>query len=119
MVRVPNAANHREVTPAKSERFNTQHSVRSMTSSKGVLQMVYRYKMVQIPPQISVRQKDVKGQEAALYLEQVVSEYAKSGWEFQRVDEIGVNQNPGCIAGLFGAKTTKFVYYVITFRQNA
>lgn len=80
--------------------------------------MAFQYKMIQIPPQISVRQKDIKGQEAALYLERIVNEFASQGWEFQRVDEIGVRENPGCLASIFGARSTKFIYYVITFRRN-
>jgi hypothetical protein len=80
--------------------------------------MAFQYKMIQIPPQISVRQKDVKGQEAALYLEHVVNDYARQGWEFQRVDEIGVHEHPGCLAALFGARASKLSYYVITFRQS-
>lgn len=34
--------------------------------------MKYQYKMVQIPPSISVRSKDYKGGEAAGYLEDIV-----------------------------------------------
>ncbi len=81
--------------------------------------MAYQYKMVQIPPEINVRQKEVKGQEAAIYLESVVSDYAKQGWEFQRVDVIGVKQVPGCWAALFGARPVDYNYYVITFRRTA
>jgi len=80
--------------------------------------MAFQYKMVQIPPAINVRQKDVKGQEAAVYLEGVVNEYVRQGWEFQRVDSIGVKEQPGCLAALFGARTIDYIYYVITFRRS-
>ena len=48
----------------------------------------------------------------------IVNEWARNGWEFQRVDTIGITSSPGCIAGLFGAKQTIIQYYVVTFRRE-
>ena len=79
---------------------------------------MYRYKMVQIPPNISVEQKGHKGDEAAAYLETVVNKYASQGWEFYRIDSIGVNLNPGCFGSIFGKKEEDVLYYVITFRME-
>jgi hypothetical protein len=81
--------------------------------------MKYTYKMVQVPPSISVRAKDYRGGEAATYLESVVNQYAAKGWEFYRVDSIGVQVAAGCLASLFGAGTQQHTYYVITFRAPA
>ena len=58
-----------------------------------------------------------KGDEAAKYLEKVVNEWAKTGWEFFRIDEFSVIKTPGCLAVLFGAKAEHFSYYVATFRK--
>lgn len=80
--------------------------------------MSYQYKMVQIPPVIRVQNAQA-GTEAAAYLEQVVSARAKEGWEFYRVDEVGVREDPGCLAGLLGAKSSYTTYYVVTFRKPA
>lgn len=80
---------------------------------------MYTYKMVQVPPNISVAMKGRKGNEAAGYLQAVVNEHASDGWEFQRVDAIGVQVKPGCLAGLFGQKEEQEHYYVITFRKPA
>ena len=63
--------------------------------------MTYEYKMVQIPPNIEVRGAP-KGQEAAWYLQDIVNKMAKEGWEFYRVDEVGVVVQPGCLGMLFG-----------------
>ena len=52
--------------------------------------MRYSYKMIQIPQAIIVKEKEHKGQEAAAYLQRVVDEWAQKGWEFYRVDTIGV-----------------------------
>jgi len=80
--------------------------------------MKFTYKMVQIPPNIVVSNKSKTGQDAADYLESVVNEWAGKGWEFMRVDEIGVVSQPGCLGGLIGQKETHIVYYVITFRKE-
>ena len=48
---------------------------------------MYKYKMVQIPPNVIVNAKKVsKDRAAAVYLENVVNEMAQDGWEFQRID---------------------------------
>ncbi|QFS86284.1 MULTISPECIES: DUF4177 domain-containing protein [unclassified Marinobacter] len=80
---------------------------------------MYQYKMVQVPPNIEVQAKQQRGNEAAAYLEDVVNTYAKDGWEFYRVDAIGVNVKPGCIAGLFGQKEALSTYHVVSFRKQA
>ena len=43
---------------------------------------MYSCKMVRIPPNIEVEQKDHSGNEAAAYLEGVAKQYAADGWEF-------------------------------------
>lgn len=77
----------------------------------------YIYKMVQIPPNITVREQ--KGAEAAAYLERVVNSHATEGWEFYRVDPVGVRVQPGCLGILMGIKEGEATYYVITFRRPA
>lgn len=78
---------------------------------------MYDYKMVQIPPAIRINQKDAKGREAAQYLEDIVKQNAVNNWEFYRVDEIGVREEPGCLAALVGQKSVYLNYYVVTFRK--
>lgn len=78
--------------------------------------MSYEYMMVQVPPNIVVRGAP-KGQEAAYYLQDLVNKEAQNGWEFYRVDTVGVVENPGCLGALLGQKATYTEYYVITFRR--
>lgn len=78
----------------------------------------YVYKMVQIPPAISVEAKKHRGNEAAIHLQNIVNTYADEGWEFHRTDSFGVEQKPGCLAGLLGAKVDVLRYYVVTFRRE-
>lgn len=78
---------------------------------------MYQYKMIQVPPNIEVQSKQQRGNEAASYLENIVNANARDGWEFYRVDAIGVNVKPGCLAGLLGQKEVLSTYYVVTFRK--
>lgn len=77
----------------------------------------YRYKMVQIPPNILVSESRARGTAAATYLENIVNEHAVEGWEFYRVDSIGVRVQPGCLMVLFGSGQATEVFYVVTFRR--
>jgi hypothetical protein len=79
--------------------------------------MAYEYKMVQVPPTIVVKAKEQRGNEAAHYLQSLANAQAAEGWEFYRVDTVGVVTKPGCLASLFGAKQTLIQYYVVTFRR--
>jgi hypothetical protein len=44
-----------------------------------------------------------KGNEAAGYLQDLVTQIAAQGWAFYPVNSIGVQVQPGCLASLFGA----------------
>jgi len=87
--------------------------------SDPVRRSIYEYKMVQVPPNIAVQQKHHKGSEAAAYLEKVVNKYARDGWEFHRVDSIGVDVLAGCLGVFVGQSKGVETYYVITFRRPA
>jgi len=78
---------------------------------------LYVYKMIQIPPDIEVGGGTSTAGRAADYLEGVVNEYAAKGWEFFRVDEIGIRIKPGGLASLFGARGRRLGYHVVTFRR--
>ena len=81
--------------------------------------MSYQYKMVQVPPTITIEAGTAQGNEAAVYLERVVNQYAEKGWEFYSVETIGVHEKPGCWASLWGAKEVFTSHYVITFRAGS
>jgi hypothetical protein len=76
---------------------------------------LYTYKMVQVPPTIVIREQ--RGSEAAAYLEGVVNHYAAEGWEFYRVDSIGVVIPAGCLGELLGQSAQRMEYYVVTMRR--
>ncbi|WKN21482.1 hypothetical protein [Azotobacter vinelandii] len=78
---------------------------------------MYQYKMVQVPPNIEVKANKHQGNEAALYLESIANRYAEEGWEFYRVDSVGVQVQVGCFDALMGKRASVNTYYVITFRK--
>jgi hypothetical protein len=78
----------------------------------------YEYGMVQVPPSIDVREGQMRGRAAALYLHEVVNSMAAKGWDFYRIDSMGVSESPGCLAALFGVGATTTLYHVITFRRE-
>jgi hypothetical protein len=80
--------------------------------------MVYQYRMVQVPPTIVVKDKSQQGSAAANYLQSIANQLAGEGWEFYRVDTVGIADKPGCLASLLGAQQTVVQYYVITFRKE-
>lgn len=75
----------------------------------------YEYRMEQIPPTIVVQ--EAKGREAADYLQRIVNRLANDGWEFFRVDEVGVHVAPGCLGVLMGVRGETQSHYVVTFRR--
>jgi hypothetical protein len=77
----------------------------------------FEYTMVQLPPTITVKAKEQQGNEAAMYLQNLANQYAAQGWEFYRVDTVGVVVQPGCLASVIGGKSQHFEYYVVTFRK--
>lgn len=80
--------------------------------------MAYEYKMIQIPPTIEVKEKEYLGQEAAVYLQHIINEQADKGWDFYRVDTVGIITRPGCLSALFASQATPRKYYVVTFRKQ-
>lgn len=80
--------------------------------------MPYHYYMIQIPPNITVKAKEMQGNEAAHYLQTIANEHSEQGWEFYRVDTVGVLAQPGCLGSLFGASQAVVQYYVVTFRRS-
>jgi len=81
--------------------------------------MTYEYKVVQIPPNIQVDKNEDIGQAAARFLEGKLNLHAGEGWEFYRIDSMGVVSNPGCLGILSGQKAINTVYHVVTFRKSA
>lgn len=79
---------------------------------------MYEYHMVQVPQSIEVKEKHHVGNEAAAYLQHLVNKAAREGWEFYRVDSVGVSVAPGCLGALFGRSREYTTYHVVCFRRE-
>lgn len=76
----------------------------------------YDFKMIQLP-QTFVLQKDT-GKEIAVYLEKLSQDMGTQGWQFYRIDQVGVAVSPGCLGAMTGVKQTMTYYNVVTFRKE-
>ncbi len=77
--------------------------------------MEYEYSMVPFP----ATDKEIGGTtKISTHLEALANQRSAQGWEFYRVDQIGVLVPPGCLASLF-RKSTEYAYsFVVTFRRQ-
>ena len=78
----------------------------------------FLYKMVQMPPNIQIDEGTSTEGKAAAYLQEMVNLYSAQGWEFYRVDEIGIHIRPGCLGAFLGQRSERIGYYVVTFRKQ-
>jgi hypothetical protein len=77
----------------------------------------YLYKMIQMAQSIEVQEGKSHRRVAADYLENIVNKMAVDGWEFYRIDSIGITVAPGCLGSLFNQSPRHVSYYVATFRR--
>jgi hypothetical protein len=72
--------------------------------------------MVQIPRnKVVARGKDT-GSETATYLQNMANQFARGGWEFYRIDTVGV-VNPGFLGAADLGEDKFTAYQIITFRR--
>jgi hypothetical protein len=88
------------------------HPASSGITNRGTSSQDYR--MVQIPRTFRVQGQD---NEVAMFLQNLVNEHSNAGWDFYRVDEVGVISSPSCLAALLGARESVISYYVVTFKR--
>lgn len=75
------------------------------------------FKTVQLPHNF-IFKKDT-GTEVAAYLQTVIDQHSAQGWEFYRIDQVGVAVQPGCMGALTGVKQTYTYYNIVTFRRQS
>lgn len=76
---------------------------------------LYDFKMMQLPQTFVLRQDT--GKEIAAYLERIAQEMGSQGWQFYRIDAVGVAVRPGCLEAIFGGRQTMSTYNIVTFRR--
>jgi hypothetical protein len=50
-------------------------------------------------------------------LQSLINSHSQQGWEFQSLAKVGVEVAPGCLASLFGAKTSYITFDQAIFRR--
>jgi hypothetical protein len=51
-------------------------------------------------------------------LQSLINQYSRQGWEFYSVAKVDIEVTPGCLAGLFGAKTSYVTFDQVVFRRS-
>jgi hypothetical protein len=50
-------------------------------------------------------------------LQSLINQHSQQGWEFHSITKVGVEVAPGCLASLFGAKTSHITFDQAIFRR--
>ena len=50
-------------------------------------------------------------------LQNMINKGAQQGWEFYRIDKVGIHASAGCLASLLGAKDTFLDFDQVVFRR--
>lgn len=78
---------------------------------------LYEYYMLQVPSNFAAQQNTTTGHEIATYVQEWANRLASEGWEFYRIDSMGMMETPGCLSGLFGGQASYTQYSIMTFRR--
>jgi hypothetical protein len=75
------------------------------------------YKVEFLPADL-VTQKGSGGfNQAVGTIENILNRYAGGGYELAQVAQISVAEQPGCLAGILGAKTVSTTYNALIFKK--
>lgn len=74
-----------------------------------------RYKVMPFIGKIKSSQSAV---EVSNQLEALINEGAKEGWLFEQVNNVNIEVQPGCLAGLFGAKADYVRFDMVVFKKE-
>jgi hypothetical protein len=77
--------------------------------------MEYRYKVV---PFIGQSRGGLSAGNVAKQLEIAISQEVAQGWEFYQLSDVNIEVQPGCLAGLFGAKVQYIRFDQLIFRAD-
>lgn len=55
---------------------------------------------------------------AVVQFANLINENCREGWDFYSLEEVSVTRQPGCLAGLFGAKEMTVTYNMLVFKHH-
>ena len=79
---------------------------------------MYEYKTVPVPSHLATQEGRDLAQELANYIQNIINNMAKDGWEFYRADNFSISETLGCLSSLFGVKPNMENYNILTFRKQ-
>lgn len=56
--------------------------------------------------------------EVSSQLEAMINDGAKEGWQFEQLSSVNIEVQPGCLAGIFGAKADYVRFDMAVFRKE-
>lgn len=77
--------------------------------------MRYQYKVI---PFIGQAKGSLSASDVAKQLEMAISQHVVRGWEFYQLSDVNIEVQPGCLAGLFGAKAQYMRFDQLIFRAS-
>src|SRR6266498_3595949 len=77
--------------------------------------MKYQYKVI---PFIGQSKGRLSAEDVATQLESVISRNSALGWEFYQLSDVNIEVQPGCIAGLLGARAQYVRFDQLIFRAS-
>jgi hypothetical protein len=79
--------------------------------------MKMAYKVEFLPADLVVRSGSEGFNQAVTTIESALNKYAAQGYKLAQVAQISVAEQPGCLAGIFGAKTLSTTYNALIFEK--
>lgn len=76
-----------------------------------------QYKTVAGPVGLTIGSKDSYEKAVRMYAD-IIDREAVGGWELDMIQQIPVTQQPGCLAGLFGARPTTITFNMLVFKKE-
>jgi hypothetical protein len=75
----------------------------------------FQYKVV---PFIGKIKANGNAQEVATQLQTAINQNTTDGWDFHSFNDVNIEVQPGCLAGLFGAKTAYVQFDQLVFKRE-
>jgi hypothetical protein len=86
----------------------------AIVALKGVSSMEYK-----VVPFIGQSRGSLSAADVAKQLELILNQHVANGWEFCQLSDVNVEVQPGCVAGLLGAKVQYVRFDQVIFRNSA
>jgi len=76
----------------------------------------YEYMVV---PFIGTMKSGQSASQVSTQLENVINQHGAQGWEFDQLNDVNIEVQPGCLAGLFGAQSSYIKFDQLIFRRES